>query len=196
LFRTFSFGVVIGAIAAVALLYFVPAVDHVRERSVTTVQANGGNSESFHINLPTDRILAGTAERPGAVPEALEWPEYEFLSGTQTELFKVRNVEEKVIGVASRIAGGNETPFVEWVIHLPARGTLYLLLGETADDTQVSVGEFRAGTREFATMTGMASEQFVAYDTVTSNDVSGRIEITTSLVSAPVDFDDIEGEEL
>jgi len=46
----------------------------------------------------------------------------------QAEIFKVRDRNNVVIGVASRLASASEQtgPFIEWVLHLPARGTVYL----------------------------------------------------------------------
>lgn len=183
LFRTFSFGVIFGLIGTAVLLYFVPAVDQVRERSIITVQANVGNNEFFHINLPIDRVLAGRADAENPVPPGLDWPDDDFLAGAQAEIFKVRNAEERVIGVASRIVGGGEQPFVEWAVHMPARGTMYILLPNNANEAGIRYGDLRAGTREFATLNGSVTERYIALDAAENNGVNGRLELVMSLVS-------------
>lgn len=184
MFKFFSFGIVFGLVATAGLIYFVPVVDHERERSIMSVQPNGGVSESFHINLPLDRVLAGRPDLKTPVPAGLAWPDDDFLRGTQTELFKIRNTNDKVIGVASRMAGSAGQPFVEWAVHLPARGTMYLVMSDRANEAGVRVGSLRAGTQEFATLSGEAVERYVATDAVNGNDSGGRLELETSLVGS------------
>lgn len=196
LFKSFSFGFVFGLIAAAGLLYVIPVVDQVRERSIISVRANGGNSESLHVNLPIDRVFAGRADLEHPVPPGLDWPDNEFLSGTQTELFKVRNAEEKVVGVASRIVGGVDQPFVEWVVHMPARGSMYLVLADAANESGVRVGSLRSGTREFALMSGVVTERYIAADETTNDGISGRLELMTFLVGQPDKVEPAEGDEL
>lgn len=196
MFKSFSFGLVLGLIAAAGLLYVVPVVDQVRERSIVSVQANGGNSETLHVNLPIDRVLAGRTDLENSVPPGLDWPGNELLSGTQTELFKVRNAAEKVVGVASRIVGGGDQPFVEWAVHMPARGTMYLVLADAANESGVRAGSLRSGTREFAFLSGVVTERYIAADETTNDGISGRLELMTSLVGQPDKVEPAEGDEL
>lgn len=196
MFKSFSIGLVLGLVAAAGLLYVVPVVDQVRERSIILVQPNGGNRESLHVNLPIDRVLVGRADLENPVPPGLDWPEYEFLSGTQTELFKIRNAQEQVIGVASRIVGGGDQPFVEWVVHMPARGTLYLVLADAANESGVRVGSLRSGTREFALLSGVVTERYIAADETTNDGITGRLELMTFLVGQPEKVEPAEGDEL
>ena len=196
MFKSFSFGLVLGLIAAAGLLYVIPVVDQVRERSIVSVQANGGNNESLHVNLPIDRILAGRADLENPVPPGLSWPKNEFLSGTQTELFKIRNADEKVVGVASRIVGSGEQPFVEWVVHMPARGTMYLVLANAANESGIRVGRLRSGTREFSLMSGVVTERYIAADETTNDGISSRLELMTTLVGQPDKVEPAEGDEL
>jgi hypothetical protein len=185
LLRTFIIGIVSGAILAAALLYLVPVVDQHREASLISVQPNGGNTESFHVNLPDDRILAGGAGK-SLVPATLEWPEVPVLGDAQAELFKIRNRDDVVVGVASRISGTGTASgtLVEWTLHLPARGTLYVNLQPQAGGGGLRTGTLRAGTREFASMTGSVNERLVG--PVESPDeesgLEGRIELVTALV--------------
>ena len=183
--KSFIIGILSGVILIVCLLYFVPAVDQHREASLISVQANGGNSESFHANLPDDRIVVGGPGKE-VVPANLEWPGAAVLGDVQAELFKIRNRNDVVVGVASRISGtGSATGnIVEWTLHLPARGTLYANLQPLPDEAGHRSGRLRAGTREFALMTGSVNERFqIVDDRPDSDSGSGsRIELVTALV--------------
>ena len=187
MFKTFTLGVILGISGAIALLYFVPAVDVARENSIISVLPNGGNLESFHINLPGDRIMAGVSGRDRSFPDGLAWPEFLDRAGVQAEVFKVRNTDHRVIGVASRIAGDN-AGFVEWALHLPARGTMYVLMdGQSAENGQ-RLGTLRAGTREFLERRGRVLERFVPAD---DGDGEGRLELNTSLVGPEIEEDPV-----
>ena len=186
--KTFIFGIASGVVIAAGLLYFVPAVDQYREASLISVQANGGNTESFHVNLPHDRIVAGAADKD-TIPASLQWPGLSILGDAQVELFKIRNRNDVVIGVASRISGTGAASgtLLEWTLHLPARGTLYANLQRQPDDAGRRSGKLRAGTREFAAMTGSINERFVRPDAAQEGEVDfeGRIELVTALVGSP-----------
>lgn len=176
--KSFNFGILFGIAATVAVLWLVPVVDQHREPSIVSVEPNGGNRESFHMNLPEDRIMAGGADP--SVPAALEWPAGAMFDGVQAELFKLRDANDVVVGVASRLAGpGDATGSVlEWALHLPARGTLYASMQPGAAADGYRNGVLRAGTREFAGLRGSVRERFLAG----GGDDGGRIELTTALV--------------
>jgi len=178
--KSFYFGIVFGIAATVAALWFVRVVDQHREPSIVTVEPNGGNREVFHVNLPEDRILARSPDGATLLPESLAWPAAPVLAGVQAELYKLRDANGVVVGVASRISGpGDATGSVlEWALHLPARGTVYATLrpGSTADGYRD--GALRAGTREFARLRGTVTERFES-----AGDDGGRIELTTALVA-------------
>jgi hypothetical protein len=183
-FKSFVIGIFSGALLLACLLYFVPLVDQHREASLISVQANGGNTESFHANLPDDRILVGGAGKE-VIPGNLQWPEVAVLGDAQAELFKIRNRNDVVVGVASRISGtGSATGnVVEWTLHLPARGTLYANLQPLPDEAGNRSGRLRAGTREFASMQGTVNERIRAYeDRQDDSGSTGRIELVTALV--------------
>ena len=176
-------GIVLGAIGSGALAWYMPAVDLYRARSIISVQPNGGNAEIFHINLPRDRIMVGISGDENSIPAELEWPGAETLGGLQAEAFKVRDENDEVVGVASRMASSTEASgaFIEWVVHLPARGTFYVEMGVTPMADGMRQGPFRAGTREFAVLQGTMREQFVS-DVNQDFDIQGRIELHTALV--------------
>lgn len=184
MFKTFYFGIVLGIAAAAALVYVYPAVDLHREASLIAVHANGGNSESFHIMLPGDRIMAGVSGAVTATPPDLEWPDYDFLGNIQAELFKVRNENGVVVGAASRISGASKKsgPFVEWTVHLPARGSLFVTMAPRPAADGYREGTLRAGTREFLTLHGTVLERFVAEADNPDSENIGRLELLASLV--------------
>ena len=203
MFKTFNFGFLLGLIGTAVLLWYVPVVDQHREGSLISVQPNGGNAEVFRINLPHDRILAGAAGATTPVPAGLEWPADPIFANSQTELFKLRDRREEVVGVASRVASADaDDPFIQWMLHLPARGTMFLHMALQPSDDGYRDGELTAGTREFATLTGNVEERFVGVNEESDEevfDVDAYIELKTALVApAPDDnsFDDEIGEPL
>ena len=106
--KTFLVGILLGIAATAGALYALPAVDQHREVSFISVTPNGGNRESFHMNIPADRIIVGTAGQKSGLPVGLDWPLDDVLSGISTELFKVRNERDTVIGVAARTVAQEE----------------------------------------------------------------------------------------
>jgi hypothetical protein len=140
----------------------------------------------FHINLPADRILAGKNSVSGQMvfPEELEWPADAALQGAGTEIFKLRNRDDTVVGIAARIdnARDDSGPFVQWMIHLPARGSLFVGLNIQSSDDGSRNGRFVAGTREFEHMSGSMREAYNASVKTDDMGISGRIELETSLV--------------
>ena len=172
-----------GALGTGALAWYVPAVDLHRERSLISVVPNGGNYEVFNIGLPGDRILVGLPNDDSTLPADLAWPGDEYLPGLQAEIFKLRDKNNAVVGVASRLASAGEStgPFIEWIVHLPARGTLYVNMDITPDDEGLRAGAVRAGTNDFETLTGTMSERLVT-DVGEESDVNKRIELKTFLV--------------
>lgn len=191
MFKTFISGILLGIVTAAAALYYVPVVDQSRERSLIVVHPNHGNTESFHANLPSDRIMIGAKGRIDPLPPGLEWPEDELFANVHAELFKLRNGKDAVVGVASRLtsSGGGSGDIVEWVLHLPARGSIYVLMQAQAREDGGRIGKFRAGTREFKGMTGLVSERWTA-DTSDSFDAgAGRVELITALVSLQEEFE-------
>lgn len=193
MFKTFVTGIVLGVAAVIAALYYVPVVDQYREVSIISVSPNGGNSESFHVNVPMDRIMVGAQGRNNPLPPGMAWPEDEVFGGARTELFKLRNSRNAVIGVASRMAIDDDQvgDVIEWVLHLPARGSMFVSMRTSAVDGR-RVGELRAGTREFGSLFGDVSERWVAQSSDLDNSQAGRIELVASFVSSdpgPSDLD-------
>ena len=184
--KTSVAGFFIGIAGAFAAIHYVPAVNLDREVSLITVAPNGGNSEAFHVNIPADRIMLGAQAQANLLPPGLSWPDEPVFTGVRAELFKVRNARDAVIGVGSRVAVRNEKlgDIIEWTVHLPARGSLYMTL-DPANQNGRRTGILRTGTREFAGLTGAMSERWVN-DTSGADPASqGRIEMLATYVGKP-----------
>ena len=193
MFRTLTFGFVLGLVATVAGVYYFPVVDQYRESSVISVAPNGGNSEAFYVNIPMDRIMVGVPNQEEPVPPGLDWPTDAAFADVRTELFKVRNARDMVVGVASRMAAQSDEfgDTIEWAVHLPARGTFFASIAPESVDGDRRLGSLRAGTREFRPMSGSVSERWIAnIDNLDEDAPEGRIEISTLFVGE-FDEDDL-----
>lgn len=170
---------------AAGALYAVPIVKQHREISYVTVAPNGGNRESFHINIPVDRIMVGTAGQASGLPVGMEWPQDEILASFGAEIFKIRNSRDVVIGVASRTAASeDDVDIIDWIVHLPARGSLFVKMDAVPQEGGQRTGSLRAGTHEFETLTGFIVERWVP-DTSSGEDApDGRIELHAMYVGA------------
>lgn len=184
--KTFVAGLVLGLVAAAALLVFAQPVNLEREASLITVEPNGGNREVFHVNLPADRIVAGrqTAAGDATFPAGLAWPDDAALRDAETEIFKLRNREDLVVGIAARVSNAKDPsgPFVQWMLHLPARGSMFVNLENRVSGAGYRNGLLVGGTREFAELTGGVRE---SYDSDVDSDepgVSARLELQAALV--------------
>lgn len=188
LIKTFILGLILGLLGSAALIYFVPAVDLHREVSLILVRPNLGNREAFHINLPYDRIFAGGSpgERSGGFPAGVEWPKEPALDGARSEIFKLRDDNDVVVGIGARISSTTEASgsFIQWMLHLPARGSIFAGMQLTLKEGGFREGVLMAGTREFEGMTGTVQESF---NTDAGEDISGRLELVTLLVGAQED---------
>lgn len=182
--KTLILGIVLGLAAAGGFTYSIEPVDLHREPSHITVQANGGNRETFRIDLPRDRILVGLAGEANTLPADIDWPDDAMFGNFQAEMFKVRDRYDVVVGVASRLASASEAtgPFIEWTLHLPARGTIYLQMDVEPAPEGHRNGTMLAGTGDFETMVGNAREQFVSEVEGGDSSIQGRIELITVLV--------------
>ena len=174
-----------GVVVVIAALYVTPAVDVAREASIVTVTPNGGNVETFHVNVPEDRVMTGARGIREPLPEGMRWPEDPQFANARAELFKLRNSRDAVVGVASRFAIDDPATgkVVEWVLHLPARGSMYVTLNSSPVAGGGRVGEMRAGTREFRELVGELREKWVGDASRDDKDGSGRIELAARYVS-------------
>jgi len=184
MFKTFIVGILLGMGAIAAALYYIPFVDQYREQSMIVVHPNHGNTEAFHINVPMDRIMIGAASQTTPLPSGLDWPEDPLFANTRSEVFKLRNSKDAVVGIASRIAADDDAVggMIEWVLHLPARGSVFVTMEPEAREGGYRVGLLRAGTREFRNMDGQVTEQWIADTTGFEDSRAGRIQLITAFV--------------
>jgi hypothetical protein len=182
--KTFVIGIVLGLLAAAGAL-FGYSVDQVREASIVAVTPNGGNVESFHINVPMDRIMIGAPGQAGTLPDGLDWPVDEVLADVRAEMFKLRNARDTVIGVAVRTAAkSGDTDIIDWVLHLPARGSVFVNMDVAPREGGYRLGKIRSGSREFAPLHGFVTERWVANDSGDEEAPAGHIELVATYVGA------------
>ncbi|MEM8817062.1 MAG: hypothetical protein AAFX56_03655 [Pseudomonadota bacterium] len=162
-FKTFIAGLLLGIAIVGGVLYTVPVVNQHREASIISVRTNGGNAEIFRISVPMDRILLGAAGDAAAVPPGLEWPDDVLFDDLNAEVFKLRNARDAVVGVASRVAASRADGgvLIEWVLHVPARGSAYVTMRPEALEGGYRSGDLRHGTREFLSLNGTMTERWV-----------------------------------
>ncbi len=185
MFKSLIAGILLGAVTAVTVVYFVPAVDQHREASIIAVTKNGGNTEMFHVNVPMDRILIGASGQSNPLPPGLEWPDDLQFAHIRAELFKIRNVRDVVVGIASRMAASSDKvgDSIEWVLHLPARGSAFVTMRPEVIGGAYRIGHLRAGTREFSPLRGRLTERWVT-DTSGGEDApEGRFELMTEFTA-------------
>lgn len=185
MFKTFIAGLLLGVAGAAAALYYVPVVDQYREESLVVLHPNHGTTESFRVNVPTDRIMIGAAAQETPLPPGLEWPEDVQFAGLRAELFKLRDGRDAVVGVASRFGAidARADQVIEWVLHLPARGSVYVKMDPQPREGGYRIGSLHAGTREFGKLRGQVTERWVADTSGFEESPSGRIELITAFVS-------------
>lgn len=177
-------GTLLGIVAAAGAMYAIPAVDQHRELSIISVLPNGGNTESFHINIPMDRIMIGAPGQREPVPPGMVWPTDELLADVRTELFKIRNARDTVVGVAARNAAKVDTAEqIDWVLHLPARGSVFVNMSPDAMEGGYRIGRFRTGTREFGSLAGTMTESWIVDTSGEEDAPDGHIELFLRFVS-------------
>ena len=194
LVKTFFLGIILGLAAAAGALYAVPVVDQVREASIVTVAPNGGNAEMFHINVPMDRIMVGAPEQEVSIPPGLAWPAEEVLAGVRAELFKIRNARDTVVGVAVRTAAQSEgQDIIDWVLHLPARGSLFVNMELAPRQGGHRFGKISSGSREFGLFSGVMTERWIVNNSGEEDAPAGRIELQASYVGQlkPLDPEEV-----
>lgn len=183
MFKTFFVGILLGLAAAAGALYALPIVDQHREVSYVAVAPNGGNIESFHINIPFDRIMNGAADQRASSSVDIAWPSDEILAGVSGEMFKLRNERGDVVGIAARtVAQEVDTNVIDWVLHLPARGSLFFNMDTTPSENGSRRGALHSATEEFESLGGIITERWVADESDLEDAPDGRIELRATYV--------------
>jgi hypothetical protein len=204
----FAAGIVLALVGAALL----PAPAPARYRALITVQPDGGRREEFLVRFPGDRIDLPADVRADPPPaDARGAVVLEDAAGQRAsaELFRLRDADGNVIGVASRVAlgGGGTRPSSTWMLVIPGRGTLAFGQEDAADLTarqrpgaarrvaslpqQAAFwagfrryvagadGALVHGTREFAGLTGRLTETWTLAEAGADGSARGEIRLVT-----------------
>ena len=137
---TFVAGLLLTGLAA----SFWPLPGHTRYRSLTTVLPDGGRQEDFIIRWPDDRIRRNGENGTGLPADAVTGAAVLEDSAGQrvsAEIFRVRDTDDNVIGVASRMAGtggaiaDTNRSVSNWLVVIPSRGAIFLSQPDAFDTT-------------------------------------------------------------
>ena len=93
----------------------------------------------------------------------------------------------------SGLGEGTGAAMTEWALHMPARGSVYVVMRPSVDETSARQGSLRAGTREFSGMTGRITESWIANSTDSELAPDGRLVLSARFV-ATVDPSSVEDE--
>lgn len=163
--RVLLYGFFAGLAVALLSVTFWPLTDNLRVRSLIDVRPDGGREESFLIRWPEDRLALPDGPAHGAEAVLFDTSD----GRVSAELFRVRNADGNVIGVAGRVAAAGEPGTggfaSDWLIVIPSRGALFMTQADARDTTarraqagggeivSAADGSFRAGDNRIAITT-------------------------------------------
>lgn len=142
--RIFTFSFLAGLVLAGLAATFWPLPGHLRFRSLIAVQSDGGAQENFQIEWPGDRIARPGEDRatlPAGAAVGVSVLEDSAGHRSSAELFRLRDAEDNVIGVAARLTGSGGVvadpgrSASTWLLVIPSRGALYLAQTDRMDAT-------------------------------------------------------------
>ena len=188
----------LGVLLTLLGAHFYPLPEAPRYPSGASALANGGREEAFYIRLPGDRLGSPRAAAVAAFPE----PAFagDGASRIVAELFRVRDEEGRVIGLASKMTGDvamsadRERENVDWMVLIPSRGALLVSSeGRSADETRsyptgrmglslVNSGFIIEGTREFADLTGFVSAETEVEHVDENGQVHGTLQLLVRMM--------------
>jgi hypothetical protein len=156
--RLFVVAFILGLLIVAAAATLWPMPTHLRYRSLIAVAPDGGRQEDFVIRWPEDRIpRPSELESPPRGTAAAGAAALEDTAGgrVSAEMFRIRDTDDNVIGVASRLAGTGAAiadpgrSASSWLIVIPSRGAMFLAQTD-AFDTTISEQLTVDGSRAFA----------------------------------------------
>ena len=112
--------------------------------SLTTVLPDGGRQEDFIIRWPEDRITRSSetgTELPADAATGAAVLEDSAGQRVSAETFRLRDTDDNVIGVASRLAGtggaiaDTNRSASNWLVVIPGRGAIFLSQPDAFDTT-------------------------------------------------------------
>ncbi len=198
--RLFLASFVLGLILTGLAARFYPFPESPRVYSQAAALTNGSREETFFIRLPDDRIGSPRAASTAPFPQQAFSPVGK--ERILAELFRVRDAEGTIIGLATRMNGlvpgplGEPEPVTDWMVLIPGRGALMMSRGaiETGGEREFYVdrmgfsfensGPVISGTDGFAGLTGFYSEE-VEIDNIDANgQAHGVVRLVTRVRSA------------
>ncbi len=176
--RFFLAAFVTGLLLAGLAASFWSPPEHARYRSLTSVLPDGGRQEDFIIRWPEDRIRRGSetgTELPADAAAGAAVLEDSAGQRVSAETFRIRDTEDNVIGVASRLAGtggaiaDTNRSASNWLVVIPGRGAIFLSQPDTFDTT----------ARQRDTLNGMITLSAMQNRAFWGNSTERRITATT-----------------
>ncbi len=148
LFRSLLAGFLLGLVGALIAGWFIAPVKHTYTPSVTRV-TEAGRIETFRIQPAEDLLVSASTHPEGLADDlAVALPANRAEVPTDVRLYKVRNTEDKVIGLASRTT----TPDADdWMLYFAARGAMYLSVEAT---TPTTIGRILGGSESLEDQVG------------------------------------------
>jgi len=200
LIRLFGTFFVVGIVLTLAAAYFYPLPEPTKAYSQATALANGGREEIFIIRLPDDRLGS-----PRAASTAT-FPQQSFSAAGKervlAELFRVRNPEGQIIGLASRMNGqapddvGLQEAVTDWMLLIPGRGALMMSRGtvEAGGEREffidrmgfsfVNSGPIISGTGDFEGLSGFYQEETEIERVDANGQAFGSVKLSTRMKSS------------
>ncbi len=189
-----------GFVLTLLAAHFYPLPAPVRAYSLAAALPNGGREEVFTIRLPDDKLGSPRAAA------AADFPVRRFAAdGRQqvlAELFRVRDINGKLIGLAARL-NGTAPDFTEaaqavtdWMLLLPGRGALLMSRGSVAAGGEYEFvaermgfsvadsGSVVGGSGDFAGLAGFYQESTAVDRVAPDGEVFGQVTLTTRLRTA------------
>lgn len=173
--RLFLASLALGLLLTLTVAAVYPLPEPAKIYSQATVLTNGGREEVYVIRLPDDRLGS-----PRAAATA-DFPTQAFAAaGSErvlAELFRVRNAEGDIVGLATRmngkVAGVANSPetVTDWMLLIPGRGALLMSRGSVAAGADadfpvdrmgfsfVNSGSVVSGTGDFEGLIGFYQEE-------------------------------------
>jgi hypothetical protein len=180
------------------VISFYPFQKAPRFPSSAVALTNGGREEVFSVRLPDDRLGNPRSATTAAFPRTA------FAADGNdrivTELFRVRDAEGRVIGIASRISGTvagvrGASRVTDWMLVIPSRGALVMSRGSVPVGEMPELpanrlglpaagsGSVLQGTDEFSELAGFYAEEMMVEKVDSAGIVHGELTLTTRLQS-------------
>jgi hypothetical protein len=187
----------LGVLLTLAGAYLYPFPETARSYSQSSSLPDGGREEAFFIRLPEDRIGSPRAAATAAFPTQA----FAAVGADRVlaELFKLRDVDGQVIGIASRMNGvapemtNVAESVTDWMVLIPGRGGLTMSRGTVGKGKErdflvdrmglssKNSGNVIAGTGDFAGLTGFYGEETTIDRIDPNGDAYGMVKLITRL---------------